>query len=254
MHGFLGTGASFQADLNLVVQIAMGLALIAGMMLVRKKKFRAHKYCQSSVMILNLAMIFLIMSPSFHHQVEPNLPRGLGENYYLIATVHAALGAAAELLGLYIVLVAATKLLPERLRFRRYKPWMRTALALWWATILLGTGTYYFWYVAPTPKVETPQMSAPAQEKRVTVRISNNKFEPRELTVEQGTVIEWIDEMGRHTVEADDRSFASPELKQAERFERRFDEPGTYQYFCGYHGDKGGVDMSGVITVTPRAK
>ncbi len=49
MNGFLGTGATFRADLNLVVQIAMGIALLAGMMLARQKRFDAHKYCQSSV-------------------------------------------------------------------------------------------------------------------------------------------------------------------------------------------------------------
>src|SRR6266496_2208861 len=77
MNGFLGTGATFRADLNLVVQLAMGLALLVGMFLARRKKFRAHKYCQSSVMLLNLVMIFLIMAPSFHKQVQPQLPGGL---------------------------------------------------------------------------------------------------------------------------------------------------------------------------------
>ena len=31
MNGFLGTGATFGADLNLVVQFTMGVALIAGL-------------------------------------------------------------------------------------------------------------------------------------------------------------------------------------------------------------------------------
>ena len=79
MNGFLGTGATFRADLNLVTQIAMGVALLAGLFWARKKNFRAHKYCQSSVMILNLLMIFLIMAPSFHKQVEPQIPGGLKE-------------------------------------------------------------------------------------------------------------------------------------------------------------------------------
>ncbi|MEW6208365.1 MAG: DUF420 domain-containing protein [Acidobacteriota bacterium] len=254
MNGFLGTGATFQADLNLVVQIVMGLMLLFGMALARKKNFRAHKYCQSSVMILNLAMIFLIMAPSFHRQVEPNLPAKLADSYYLVATIHAALGTIAELLGLYIVLVAATRLLPQKLRFRRYKPWMRSELALWWIVILFGMGTYYYWYIAATPAIDAPRASAPAQEKRATVRLSNFEFKPKEITVEAGTVIEWIDEMGRHTIEADDGSFRSSELQKDGRFEHRFDQPGTYSYFCGYHGDKGGVEMAGVVIVTPAAK
>ena len=67
----------------------------------------------------------------------------------VLAAVHAGLGTVAELLGLYIFVVAGTNILPKRLRFTRYKPWMRTALALWWLVLLLGVATYLRWYVAP---------------------------------------------------------------------------------------------------------
>src|SRR5262249_46641893 len=150
MNGFLGTGATLYADLNLIVQIAMGFALLYGMLLARKKRFTQHKYCQSSVMLLNLVMIFLVMSPSFHRQVDPQIPHGLSEAYYLVPFIHAGLGTIAELLGLYIVLVAATKILPARLRFNRYRPWMRTELALWWIVIIFGLGVYYLWYLRPS--------------------------------------------------------------------------------------------------------
>ena len=143
MNGFLGTGATFRADLNLVIQIAMGIVLLAGMALARRKKFREHKYCQMTVILLNLILIATIMLPSFHRQVGPQLPLGLRDSYYVIATLHAGLGTIAELLGLYIVLVAGTKLLPGRLRFRRYKPWMRTLIVLWWCTIAIGIWTYW---------------------------------------------------------------------------------------------------------------
>src|SRR5438128_5396075 len=119
MNGFLGTGATFRADLNLVVQLSMGLALLVGMFLAKRKKFRAHKYCQSWVMLLNLVMIFLIMAPSFHRQVDSRPPGRLKEAYYLVPYVHAILRTIAEVLGIYIVLVAATKLIPRKLRFKR---------------------------------------------------------------------------------------------------------------------------------------
>ena len=69
MHGFLGTGATFWADLNLVIQIAMGVALLVGMALARRQHFRAHMVCQSSVMLLNLVLICVIMLPAFRRQV-----------------------------------------------------------------------------------------------------------------------------------------------------------------------------------------
>ncbi len=148
MKGFLGTGATFSADLNLVVQVAMGSALVAGTFLARRKHYTAHGICQTMVLLLNLVMIALVMGPSFHGQVVPALPEHLGDRYYAVATGHAALGIAAELLGLYIVLVAGTNIVPRRLRFQRWKLWMRTELALWWVVLLTGVATYYAWYVA----------------------------------------------------------------------------------------------------------
>lgn len=254
MNGFLGTGATFRADLNLVVQLTMGLALLVGMFLARRKQFRAHKYCQSSVMLLNLVMIFLIMRPSFHKQVEPQLPDGLKDAYYLVPFVHATLGTIAEVLGIYIVLVAATKLVPRKLRFKRYKPWMRTELVLWWIVVLIGVCTYYVWYIASPSKGVAQQTSAPAQSaapEKASVKISNFQFEPKELTVKAGTIVEWTDEGGRHTVEADDGSFKSDTLTAGGKFERKFETPGVYPYYCTFHGDKHGQDMAGVITVAP---
>jgi plastocyanin/uncharacterized membrane protein YozB (DUF420 family) len=255
MNGFLGTGATFRADLNLVIQVAMGLALLLGMALARRKNFRAHKYCQSSVMVLNLVMIFLIMAPSFHKQVQPQLPGGLNEAYYLVPYVHAALGTIAEVLGLYIVLVAATKLVPRKLHFKRYKPWMRTELALWWLVILIGLSTYYIWYIASSkPAAPIAATRTAAAPEKVSVKISNFQFDPKDLTIKAGTVVEWTDGLGRHTVEADDGSFKSDTLTAGGTFEHKFDAPGVYTYYCGFHGDKHGVDMAGVITVEPRDK
>jgi plastocyanin/uncharacterized membrane protein YozB (DUF420 family) len=254
MNGFLGTGATFRADLNLVVQIVMGITLLGGMALARRKNFRAHKYCQSAVMILNLAMIFLIMAPSFHKQVQPQVPGGLKQAYYFIPYIHAALGTFAEVLGIYIVLVAGTKLLPRALRFKRYKPWMRFELGLWWVVILIGLSTYYVWYLTAA-NVSAPKQAAAVESagapQKVSVKISNFQFEPKELTIKAGTIVEWTDERGRHTVEADDGSFQSDTLTAAGQFEHRFDTPGVYPYFCSFHGDKHGKDMAGVITVTP---
>jgi plastocyanin/uncharacterized membrane protein YozB (DUF420 family) len=253
MNGFLGTGATFYADLNLLVQIAMGVALLYGMRLARKKNFQAHKICQSSVMIFNLVMIFLIMAPSFHRQVQPQIPDGLQEGYYLVAFLHAGLGTLAELLGLYIVLVAATNILPEKLKFNRYRPWMRTELGLWWMVIFLGLGTYYFWYIrtAPAPVQQTATGTSKPADSKVTVRITNFQFEPKELTITAGTTVEWIDETGRHTIEADDGSFTSDMLQAGGKFEQKFDTPGSIPYFCGLHGDKGGKMMAGVIRIEP---
>jgi uncharacterized membrane protein YozB (DUF420 family) len=150
MKGFLGTWASFGADVNLLIQIAMGIALVAGAFLARARRYAAHGICQALVVLLNLPMIALVMWPSFHTRVLPRLSTHLAKRNYLIATVHGVLGALAEILGLYILLVAGTNILPKTWRIQRWKLWMRVELALWWIVLLTGFGTYYFLYAAPT--------------------------------------------------------------------------------------------------------
>jgi len=149
MKGFLGTGATFGADLNLVVQLIMGTALIAGARLAKHKRYKPHAICQTTVLLLNLFMIGLVMWPSFQQQVTPTLSRGFHKWYSEVAILHGVLGATAELLGLYIVIVAGTNVLPACLRFKHWKWWMRTELVLWVIVLFGGIGTYCAWYVAP---------------------------------------------------------------------------------------------------------
>jgi uncharacterized membrane protein YozB (DUF420 family) len=149
VKGFLGTWASFSADLNILVQIAMGIALLAGAFLARAKRYAAHGACQAVVLILNLPMIALVMWPSLHMRVLPRLSKHFGKPYYAIAMAHGVLGALAEVLGFYILLVAGTNFLPHSWRFQRWKLWMRIELALWWVVLLSGIGTYYIWYATP---------------------------------------------------------------------------------------------------------
>jgi uncharacterized membrane protein YozB (DUF420 family) len=146
--GFFGTNAPWTADVVLLLELALGTGLIAGAMLARAGRYRLHAVCQSVIVLLNLAVILLAMVPAFHRQVLPKLPGRLGRPFYAIATTHAALGGVAEIAGLYLLLAAGTKLLPEKWRITRYRSWMRTVLVLWWITLLLGLATYVRWYVS----------------------------------------------------------------------------------------------------------
>jgi uncharacterized membrane protein YozB (DUF420 family) len=146
MDGFLGTHAGYRSDLNLTIQIATGVALIFGAYLARAKRYVAHGICQTVVLVLNLVMICFLMRPSFYLHVVPRLPKRLGKRFYAVATIHGVLGVLAEILGLYIALVAGTKILPETWRFKRWKLWMRVELALWWVVLMMGVVTYRVWY------------------------------------------------------------------------------------------------------------
>ena len=145
--GFLGTAAPFYADVILLLELAMGIGLLVGMVLARRRQFRAHAVCQSSIVMLNLAVIAFTMIPSFRSHVSPKIPLRLGKPFYALATGHSALGSIAEIAGLYILLSAGTSVLPKKLRLSNYKLWMRTLLVLWCLVLLLGFATYARWYV-----------------------------------------------------------------------------------------------------------
>jgi uncharacterized membrane protein YozB (DUF420 family) len=125
----------------------MGAGLLVGAWLARKKRFRQHAWCQSFIVLLNLAVVAVMMIPSFRVYVFPRLPSKLGKAYYALATTHGAFGTASELAGLYILLSAGTTVLPDKSRITNYKVWMRSVLVLWWVVLLLGLATYMSWYV-----------------------------------------------------------------------------------------------------------
>jgi uncharacterized membrane protein YozB (DUF420 family) len=146
-EGFLGTAATRPVDFVLLLEIGMGLGLVAGAVLARRRRFRAHAWCQTAIVLLNAGIIILVMVPSFHLQVGPKSPLKLGKAYYALATAHGALGAVVECAAMYILLAAGTTILPEKLRITRYKFWMRTVLAAWWIVLVLGFATYARWYI-----------------------------------------------------------------------------------------------------------
>jgi len=147
IKAFLETAAPRGANVVLLLEIAMGIGLLLGARLARKERFRQHAWCQSAIVLLNLAVVTVMMIPSFYVYVLPGVPAKLGKAYYALATTHGAFGAVTELAGLYILLSAGTGILPEKLRITKYKVWMRTVLALWWVVLLLGMATYARWYV-----------------------------------------------------------------------------------------------------------
>ena len=147
IKAFLETAAPRDANVVLVLEIAMGVGLLVGARLARKGRFRQHAWCQSIIVLLNFAVVAVMMIPSFRVHVLPRVPAKLGKAYYAFATTHGALGTVTELAGLYILLSAGTTVLPEQLRITKYKVWMRSVLVLWWVVLLLGIATYTRWYV-----------------------------------------------------------------------------------------------------------
>ncbi|HZS45508.1 MAG TPA: DUF420 domain-containing protein [Blastocatellia bacterium] len=258
MAGLFSNDATAWSNGNLVLQCAMGIALLAGMFMAKKKNFRAHGICQTTVIILNLAAISLFMLPVYKRGVAPKALTNLGDAFYSVSSAHAIIGTVAELIGIYIVLRAGTNLLPKALRFKNYKTWMRAELIIWWIVIGLGIGTYGVWYVAPShanhgdAEVASKQPPAKDEAKPINIEISNFAFSPKDITVPAGTTIVWLNKTGRHSVFADDDSFESPIMTAGEEYKHTFDKPGKISYYCSIHGSAGGHDMAGTITVEPK--
>jgi uncharacterized membrane protein YozB (DUF420 family) len=143
----LGTAAPLTSDLVVPFEIAIAVMLIVGMFVVRRGHVRAHMLIQSSMVLVNIPLVLVWMVPQYIANVLPDLVTDFPSPAYFVPTVMLVAGAIAEVLGIYIILVAGTNLVPERFRFRRYKVWMRAELTLWWSVIVFGLVTYYFWYV-----------------------------------------------------------------------------------------------------------
>jgi uncharacterized membrane protein YozB (DUF420 family) len=133
----------------LAVECIFAAGLIVGMFLARAGRIRLHAWVQSFVILANLPVILVWMVPTYLNDVSPYVGGYLSTSMVYLPVAMLGVGAVAEGLGIYVVLVAGTNWVPARFRFRQYKLWMRTTLVLWWTVFLLGVSTYFAFYGAP---------------------------------------------------------------------------------------------------------
>ena len=82
----------------------------------------------------------------------------------------------------------------------------------------------------------------------VTIDITKFAFAPKEVTVEPGTRVIWINrDETPHTVASDDKSFVSKGLDTDDEFEHTFAAAGDFGYVCTVH-----PFMTGVVHVRKR--
>ncbi|MGH2535125.1 MAG: plastocyanin/azurin family copper-binding protein [Thermomicrobiales bacterium] len=103
--------------------------------------------------------------------------------------------------------------------------------------------------VVALPYTEPPPPGTTAPTK-VIVEEDNFAFIPYELRIAPGTTVVFVNkERAKHTATSDDGLFDSGDQPMGHAYEFTFEEPGAYQYFCLYHGDKDLVGMAGVVIV-----
>jgi plastocyanin len=94
--------------------------------------------------------------------------------------------------------------------------------------------------------------AAPSGAGTVTVVMQNFAFSPARLQVKAGTSIVFVNrDAAKHTVTSDTGRFKSGDIGAGQSYTLKLDAPGSYPYYCEFHGDKGGVDMAATIEVTP---
>jgi plastocyanin/uncharacterized membrane protein YozB (DUF420 family) len=103
--------------------------------------------------------------------------------------------------------------------------------------------------IVPLAYVE-PEPAGTMADATVTILEDHFAFLPAVVTVNVGTTVVWINkERAKHTVTSDDGLFESGDQGMEQVFQFTFESPGTYNYYCRFHGDKGVVGMAGTIIV-----
>ena len=84
----------------------------------------------------------------------------------------------------------------------------------------------------------------------VSVSMVDNEFAQVVDTVAVGGTVTWTNNGANpHTSTSDTGVWDSAQVDPGGSFEFAFDEPGTFEYHCTFHGAAGGAGMSGTIVV-----
>lgn len=91
-------------DLLALVEIALAVMLVVGLVLVRRGHVRAHRLLQSAIILVNIPIVLYGMVPYYLENIAPSLASQWRMPYVWVPTVMLLAGAAAELLGVFIIL------------------------------------------------------------------------------------------------------------------------------------------------------
>ena len=124
-------------SLNLILQLALFIALIYALLLARRREFKRHCLMLRMAFAAQILAILLLMSPAMGILLEPERPTS-----FLVAEIflHHALGLAVIPFFIYINLVYEKRLSP---RFSMRSA-MQAAAGIWVASLLMGFHLYFY--------------------------------------------------------------------------------------------------------------
>lgn len=144
--GFLGTYAPLLSDLTLILILLTAVLFTIGVLLAKRKHFKAHCRIQTITAGINAAIVLAVMIRSFIKNFLPGILQQSLRGSYGVTTVHAAVGAIGLLVGIYNVL-QANRILPQKMRFKNNKLFMRISYWLYMLATLSGVAVYFAVYV-----------------------------------------------------------------------------------------------------------
>jgi plastocyanin len=81
----------------------------------------------------------------------------------------------------------------------------------------------------------------------VTIAVENFQFSPADVTVEPGTLVEWVNrDQAIHNIVLTTAKVSSPGMDTGDHYTFKFNAPGDYPFLCALH-----PHMTGVIHVKP---
>jgi len=104
----------------------------------------------------------------------------------------------------------------------------------------------------PTPTLPPAPTATPTPvPQSKTVLLQDFVFKDKTLTIDKGTTVVFVNkDNAKHTVTSDTgKPLDSKDMGANAQYKFTFDTPGTFPYYCEYHGDKGGVGMAGTVVV-----
>lgn len=96
------------------------------------------------------------------------------------------------------------------------------------------------------PKPAQTQGDAPSSAKATEVTMKNIAYEPKDITVEKGALIRWVnqDTVEHNVVAEDGATFKSDLFEKGGTFETKVNNTGKISYVCTIH-----PGMTGTVTV-----
>jgi len=82
------------------------------------------------------------------------------------------------------------------------------------------------------------------------VAVQDDMFAPASITIDAGDTVEWTwSGPNPHSVTSDAGGLFNSGVLNSGAFAFTFTSAGTYAYYCSVHGARGGIGMSGTVTV-----